>query len=94
MGKLTQAYDACMDTDQAQSVGLKPLKEFVEHIKDLVTPSGPRGGPRRLHTPVLGGVSPIKGLNDALAFLTSIDTEALVKLDIVVSASCPAGVPY
>lgn len=85
--KLKQAFDACMDTSKAKKAALKPLKDLVDHIKDLMPTTSPgRDGTRRLKQTTIS-LRKVDGLDDVLAFLTKLGTDALIKLDAIVRSA-------
>ena len=86
---LKQAFSACMDGSQAREAGLKPIKALVDQIKGLMPTDKPgRDGTRRLKQSVIT-LRHVKGIDEALAFLKQLDTDALIKLDVIVSSQCP-----
>jgi hypothetical protein len=83
---LKQAFDACMDTSLTNEAGLKPLKDLIDHIKDLMpTTSLGRDGSRRLKQTTVA-LRKVNGLDEVLVFLKRLGTNALIKLDAIV---CP-----
>jgi hypothetical protein len=87
--KLQQAFDACMDTSATEKAGLKPLQDVVDHIKELLpTTSLARDGSRRLKQTTITGRR-VNGLDEVLTLLKKYGTDALIKLDAIVSSeSC------
>ena len=83
--KLKQTFDACMDTSEAEKVGLMPLKKLVDHIKMLMpTTSVVRDGTRRLKQTAVT-LRQVNGLDASLAFLNQLNIDALIKFDVIVS---------
>jgi predicted metalloendopeptidase len=83
--KTKQAFDACMDKAVPRKTGLKPLKELVDHIKEIMpTTSVVRDGARRLKQTAVT-LRKVNGLDEALAFLKRLNTDALIKFDVIVS---------
>lgn len=85
---LKKAFSACMDGSQSREAGLKPIKALVDQIKDLMPTNKPgRDGTRRLKQSVIT-LRHVNGIDEALAFLKQLDTDALIKLDVIVCNRC------
>ena len=81
---LRQGYSACMDESRIEKAGLEPLKDLVQHVKELLPTTKPsRADARRLQQSTV--TEPLHSLSRVLAFLEQIGIDALISLQAMVS---------
>lgn len=66
--------------------GLKPLKDVIETVKDLLPTTSPsKGDARRSLQSTLGIAQSMKDLHKVLVFVKQLGVDTLIRFEVVVS---------